>query len=279
VVRREAVATEDGRSISGLVWGEADPELVLLHGGSQNAHTWDTVALGLGRPLLAIDLPGHGHSDDGNDGAVTPSSIARDVVPVVQSLAPTASGVVGMSLGGLSAIALSRIAPKLVERLVLVDITPGVRAAKASQIREFVAGPESFATFEEMLARTIEYNPTRSESSLRRGALHNAVQRRDGTWVWRHQRGRQGSAGVPDVSPLWDDLSASAAPLMLVRGMRPQSVVDDADEAELRRRRPDARIEHIEHAGHSIQGDAPLELAELIVDFVFSESRRGPTTP
>ena len=46
------------------MWGEGDPEIVLLHGGSQNAHTWDTVAMALRpRPLVAIDLPGHGHSD------------------------------------------------------------------------------------------------------------------------------------------------------------------------------------------------------------------------
>jgi pimeloyl-ACP methyl ester carboxylesterase len=52
-----------GRQISALRWGNAAPETVLLHGGGQNAHTWDTVALALARPLLAIDLPGHGHSD------------------------------------------------------------------------------------------------------------------------------------------------------------------------------------------------------------------------
>ena len=50
---------------------------------------------------------------------------------------------------------------------------------------------------------------------------------------------------------------------MLVRGMRPQSVVDDDDEAELRRRQPAARIEHVEEAGHSVQGDTPVELAAL----------------
>jgi pimeloyl-ACP methyl ester carboxylesterase len=49
--------------------------------------------------------------------------------------------------------------------------------------------------------------------------------------------------------------------------MRDQSVVDDADEAELLRRRPDARVEHVEDAGHSVQGDSPVELARLIEDF------------
>ena len=51
--------------------------------------------------------------------------------------------------------------------------------------------------------------------------------------------------------------------------MRPQSVVDDADEAELRRRQPAARVEHIEQAGHSVQGDTPVELAAAIKSFVW----------
>jgi len=56
--------------------------------------------------------------------------------------------------------------------------------------------------------------------------------------------------------------------VMLVRGMLPQSVVDDADEAELVKRQPSARVEHVEGAGHSVQGDKPVELAALIQDFV-----------
>ena len=61
-VRRDAVRLPDGRGLSALVWGDGPAEYVLVHGGAQNAHTWDTVALALGRPLVAVDLPGHGHS-------------------------------------------------------------------------------------------------------------------------------------------------------------------------------------------------------------------------
>src|SRR5215204_6211916 len=63
VVRRAEVKVGPDRRLSALVWGEEPAELVLLHGGAQNAHTWDTVAMALDRPLVAIDLPGHGHSD------------------------------------------------------------------------------------------------------------------------------------------------------------------------------------------------------------------------
>lgn len=315
VVRREAVEVEPGRHLSALVWGDGPPELVFLHGGAQNAHTWDTVALALDRPLVAVDLPGHGHSDGGHGNALDPASNARDVAVVVRTLAPDARAVVGMSLGGVTAIALAALAPELVRSLVLVDITPGVDGHKASAIVAFVNGPESFDSFDDLLARTIAFNPTRSVSSLRRGILHNAVQRDDGSWVWRYARhrallpdgasdaspagpdgprgtnaragrdevqgpdgtssavtptGHVGQPGHPTFGSLWEAVSGLTMPVMLVRGMLPQSVVDDADEAELVRRCPHARVEHVAEAGHSVQGDQPVELARLIADFTGS---------
>jgi pimeloyl-ACP methyl ester carboxylesterase len=277
-VQRVAVEVDPGRAVSSLLWGAASgpPELVLVHGGAQNAHTWDTVALALARPLLAVDLPGHGHSDGGPEGSLSVSSNGRDLARVVTELAPTARGVVGMSLGGMSSIALAAHAPELVRSLVLVDITPGVNAEKAAPITNFVNGPASFDSFDELLARTIEHNPGRSESSLRRGILHNAVQREDGSWVWRYARFRSetGTDGAvaahPEFGDWWEAVSAITVPIMLVRGLA-WSVVDDDDVAELLRRQPGARIEGVEDAGHSIQGDRPLELAALIEDFVFGD--------
>lgn len=271
-VRRVDVEVAPGRKVSSLLWGSESPELVLVHGGAQNAHTWDTVALALGRPLLAVDLPGHGHSDGGPDGLISVASNGADLATVVAALAPEARGVVGMSLGGMSSIALSAAAPELVRALVLVDITPGVNAEKAAPIMAFVDGPESFPNFDEILARTVEHNPGRSESSLRRGILHNAVQREDGSWVWRYARFRTGDTSArPEFGDWWAAISALAVPLMLVRGLA-WSVVDDADVEELLRCQPGARVEGVEGAGHSIQGDRPLELAALLSDFLFPGS-------
>ncbi|HEY1738078.1 MAG TPA: alpha/beta hydrolase, partial [Acidimicrobiia bacterium] len=284
-VRRVEVEVEPGRTLSALVWGEGDPELVFLHGGAQNAHTWDTVALALDRPLVAIDLPGHGHSDGGKAGSLGVRENADDVATAIRALAPDARAVVGMSLGGATTIALAGAHPDVVRSVVLVDVTPGVNQTKAAAIAAFVNGPESFDSFDDLLQRTIEFNPTRTVSSLRRGILHNAVQRDDGSWVWRYMRFRMptgdavaespsadtdsgAAAQHPDFAWLWDVVGNLSVPLMLVRGMTAQSVVDDDDEAEVLRRKPDARVEHVEGAGHSIQGDKPVELAALIADFV-----------
>ena len=121
-------------------------------------------------------------------------NLADDVAEVVALHAPQARVVVGMSLGGLTAMELTVRHPALVRSLVMVDITPGVNAAKTKAITDFVDGPQEFASFDDLLARTIEHNPTRSESSLRRGILHNAHPQPDGSWQWRYDRGSHARA-------------------------------------------------------------------------------------
>lgn len=278
------VAHDSSRSISVLRWGDGDPAIVFVHGGAQNAHTWDTVALALGRPALAIDLPGHGHSDWRSDGAYSPLNLADDVAAVVAELAPAARLVVGMSLGGLTCMELAARHPLLVKSLVMVDITPGVNQQKAKAVIDFVNGPQEFASFEDLLARTIEHNPTRSESSMRRGILHNAKQADDGSWQWRydrssHARSRPEDAdeagGVTDApdsassgtGPMWNDLESITCPITLVRGST-SPVVDDDDVAEARRRQPDIDVRVVDGAGHSIQGDRPVELAEILTELL-----------
>lgn len=288
------------RELSALKWGEGSPELVLFHGGAQNAHTWDTVAMALRRPLLAVDLPGHGRSDWRDDHAYSPPELASDVSSIVAELAPDAKGVVGMSLGGLTALMLADTHPHLVRRLMLVDITPGVNRAKAEPILEFISGPVYFDSFDDILARTIEHNPTRSEASLRRGILNNAKELPDGRWTWRwdptraeeggasskgtaekNEIAETGTATEEDASETsagaehdleffrsaWDAIDRIGVPLVLCKGSE-SGVVGDEDVEELLRRCPAAEVIVVPGAGHSIQGDKPVELAGLIEEFL-----------
>ena len=271
-VQRVSTVLSDGRTISALKWGGGEPRLVLVHGSGQNAHTWDTVALALNVPLIAVDLPGHGHSSWRDDTTYSPQGMAEDLAVVIQQHAANAAAIVGMSLGGLTCLALASAHPNLVPHLVLVDITPGVTSKKAKAVLDFINGPQSFASFDELFARTKEHNPTRSESSLRRGILHNAKQIEDGSWQWRYDRRGQtetaGSAPGHEAprSPMWDMISAWNKPLLMVRGgISP--VVDDEDIAELHKRCAHVEVVVVDGAGHSVQGDRPVELANVLRRF------------
>lgn len=282
VVRRESIALTSGKHLSALVWGTAEPELVLLHGGAQNAHTWDTLALALGRPMVAIDLPGHGHSDWRDEHDYWPPSMADDVAVAIEQLAPNAKAVVGMSLGGLTAICLAAQHPTLVRRLGIVDVTPGTDHKKAEGIVAFITGPEYFDDFAAILGRTIEHNPTRTESALRRGVLHNARELDDGRWSWRYDPARGWKSGAIDAaqsddavseyfSPLWAHVDDVEVPITLYLGSL-SPVVGAEDVEELLRRRPATTVHRVDGSGHSIQGDRPLALAALFEELLVGGS-------
>lgn len=267
-VERIAIQLRDQRTLSALKWGKESPEILFVHGSAQNAHTWDTVILAMGVSAIAIDMPGHGHSSWRKDGNYEPTVLANDVATAIEILAPQAKVIVGMSLGGLTTVALAGMRPDLAKRIVVVDITPGVNSQKSKAITDFVNGPQSFASFEELLARTIEHNPTRSESSLRRGILHNAKQIDDGSWQWRYDRSTHPSAEdsakrIERIAELWSVIENLKCTMTLVRG-GVSPVVDDADVAELRRRKPDVDVLVVDGAGHSVQGDRPVELADAL---------------
>jgi len=276
-VARRSFTVAPGQGVSAIIWRSALPELVLLHGGGQNAHTWDTVAVSLWRPLVAIDLPGHGHSDRRVDRDYGPWRNAAAVAAVLDQLhrrwPDRGLVVVGMSLGGVTAIRLAASRPDLVRKLAIVDVTPQVQDPTRNLSRAdqgavaLVSGPPVYESFEDMVAAAVAASPRRPRSAVQRGVRHNSVQLPDGRWTWRYDLFDR-PAGLADFTPLWDDVAAIRVPMMLVRG-GDSKFVADADMQRLRDLQPGARLETVPDAGHAVQSDQPLTLTRLIEDFAF----------
>ncbi len=279
VVSRQSFTLPSGQNLSYLRWGQGEPELVFLHGGAQNAHTWDTLMLALGRPAVAVDLPGHGHSDRRPDRDYGPWQNAEAVATLMASVTPAARCVIGMSLGGATTIRLAAQHPELCRRAVFVDVTPQVNdstrqltTAERGTV-SLIAGPPVYDTFEEMADAAVALSPFRAASGVRRGVRHNAYRLDDGRWTWRYDLFGPPSGdtegGPPswvDFTPLWEDVSAITVPTLLVRGALSPYVRDD-DAAEMQRRLPTLEVVLVEGAGHAVQSDRPLVLADLIRSF------------
>jgi esterase len=97
--------------------------------------------------------------------------------------------------------------------------------------------------------------------------VHNSRRLADGRWAWRYDTIGRTEDGPPDFSPLWGDVAALQVPALLVRGGE-SAFVADADEHEFLRRLPQARSQTVPGAGHSVQSDRPVELAEIINRFL-----------
>ncbi|MBN9210561.1 MAG: alpha/beta hydrolase [Microbacterium sp. 71-36] len=275
-VERVGLTLPDGRTLSGLRWGEEPPRVTLLHGAGLNAHTWDTTLLHLGVPALAVDLAGHGDSSWRDDAAYVGRVLAPDVAAALEAWTDRPQVLVGHSLGGLTAAAVAASRPELVERVVIIDITPGIDPSGGpAQLRAFFAGPTDWATRDELVDKALAFGLGGARSAAERGVFLNTRVRPDGRVEWKHHFAHLAAAAAaagadtstPDAvravlaSTGWDDIAAVRAPILFVRADRGFVTAADAD--ELVRQAADARVRVVPTA-HNVQEEDPAGLAALL---------------
>jgi pimeloyl-ACP methyl ester carboxylesterase len=272
-VSRGWVNVPAGGHVSGVFWGDRPPELVLLHDSGESARAWDPVALALGRPAVAIDLPGHGRSDWRRDGRYEPAALASSVAEAIRSFAPRARLVAGTGLGGLTALALRRRHARLLPGLALVNTLPGAAPGRAWRR----SGPERYAGRAEALAALAARRPESSRQALRREVLYELLQDPDGSWAWRHHPGNLPAAADPELTsgadPLWGELAQLEVPVALIRSDRADPLAA-ADLAVVRQRVPQVRLITIPGAGLDIAATQPAALAAVLDQFLSTDQVR-----
>ncbi len=293
-IRRLTATLQDGRAVSALHYGDpatgafAPPVVTFLHGAGLNAHTWDTTAIALGLPGLALDLPGHGDSSWREDAAYAGRPLAADIAGPLEEWTDGPQVVVGQSLGGLTAAALAASHPQLVRALVVVDISPGIDPnGGASQIAAFFAGPTDWASRDELVERALQFGLGGTREAATRGVFLNSRVRPDGRVEWKHHfahlaaamaadpaaavAAREGQDAVRGVLAAsgWDDLAAVRAPLTLIHGER--GFLTDEDVADYREHLPHADTVSVA-SGHNVQEELPAELATIVASAVRADS-------
>ncbi|MDR1824834.1 MAG: alpha/beta fold hydrolase [Bifidobacteriaceae bacterium] len=252
---------------SALAWREQPSKVVAIHGAALNAHAWDATLLAWPTPALALDLPGHGESVWRSDGNYSPATLAPEVAEAIGiasalGLATRKVTLVGHSLGGLVALEIARLAPYLVDHVILVDILP-LPPGAASQVRQFLDGPAVFESREEIAERALRFGFGGSLTRLERGIWHNTRDLPDGSVAWKHHLGSLGGKALPErgLEEGWAAIAALAQPVDLIWGTR--GLIGAPALAHFTALRPQARVVPID-AGHNIHEDAPLELAAAL---------------
>ncbi|MDM4761614.1 alpha/beta hydrolase [Galbitalea sp. SE-J8] len=266
---RVAVVTSEG-TVSGIRWGTSTPEVVLLHGGGLNAHTWDATVLALGVPALAIDLPGHGDSGWRDDADYAPTTIAPAVAEAIARLVDAPVVVVGQSLGGLTAGVLAGDRPDLVRSTVIVDAVPfapvDLPTDAPNPVRDFLAGPNVFPSRDAIVDRALSFGFGPDRSSVERGVALNTRVRDDGQVVFKHHLANLDAGASPfatDFSAVWSPLERATGDVLLIAAEN--GFVPPARVEEFLRRVPRSSVVRVS-GGHNVQEERPVELAALLRD-------------
>jgi len=268
---------DGGITLRGDSWGQPEqPAVLLLHGGGQTRHSWSGTALRLaeaGWNATCLDLRGHGESDWAPDGDYQWDAFVRDLRCVLEQFdAPP--GVVGASLGGLSALVAEGESPESVmSTIVLVDIAPRIERAGVERIVEFMTErPDGYASVEEAAEAVAAYNPRRRRSPDASGLRKNLRRGGDGRYRWhwdpRFLEGRRVRSDrvPPNSNRLLDAAAALTIPTLLVRG-RASDVVSEEGAREFLAAAPRAHFVDVSGAGHMVAGDRNDIFSQSVIDF------------
>ena len=266
-----------GLRLHHLDWGSDDkPPMLCLHGSAQNAHMWDFTALAFGDQyhIVAIDQRGHGDSEWAADHNYSREAYLSDIAGIVESLSFATPILMGLSMGGNSSIAYAAANPATVRALIVVDVGPEPSAQGQGAVNAFVTQSDVLDTFEDFVARVIEYSPNRPEWQVRGSLHHSLMQLPDGRWTWKYDSflrdpaRRSTQAGArQDPAARWKLWESVECPTLLVRGERSDML--DADVAKrMIERNPNSRLIEVPGAGHRVPGDNPVAFESAVREFL-----------
>ena len=241
-----------------LEWGRAGaPTVVLLHGGHQQAHSWDLVSLYLAKNyrVLALDQRGHGDSEWARDVDYSGRAMALDAAAFLAAVGGGSPVVVGHSMGGRNGMLLARDHAGAMRALCIVDIGPEISDAGRAQIAGFVAANNEFDNLEHFIENVRKYDPYRPREHIERTVKYNMFERVDGKYISKcdatpRRLGLRPGARPGDNVTL-EDCGRFDLPVLVVRGETSNILAPDAAE-RLRDALPQGELVTVEKAGHGV---------------------------
>lgn len=252
-------------------WGNpGDPAVVCVHGLSQNARSFDTLAARLEAThhVVCLDVAGRGQSGWLDDPAgYTYAQYMADANALIARLGVDRVDWIGTSMGGLIGLMMAAMANSPIRRLVINDIGPFVPKAALERIGAYMTRDNRFAdmaVFEAYLRDVYAPFGPLSDDQWAHMAMHGARQNDDGTISPSYDPAitdafRQGPMSDVDLWPFWD---AIACPALVLRGM--ESDILHADTAAaMTQRGPKASLVEFAGIGHAPALQADDQIAAI----------------
>jgi esterase len=267
-----------------LDWGNAQlPHVVLLHGGSLTAHTWDMAVLQLRDKyhFVALDQRGHGDTEwtpDSQLGEDNNELMLEDTRQFIEHLGYEHLTLVGMSMGGMNTIRYAARHPERLDAVGIVDIAPETMREGQLEMEAFRNETETLNSFDDFLNRAVKFMPHRPVAHLRYSLTHSLKPTAEG-WTWKqdHRRREGGpadqteeqrkAANAARADALWADVKAIKPPTMLFKGENSKILALDAAQATVAAMQ-NARLVVIPRATHNVHSDNPIDFARELDGFL-----------
>lgn len=244
----------DGRKVHYSTYGQGAQSVVLIHGWTCDESVWAANVAELAQHfrVLTVDLPGHGQSEPAPSNSM--ETYADAVSAAMRDAKIKQAVLVGHSMGGAVILAFARRHPEQTTALVGVDAV-FLDAATAEKIKDPATrfeGPGGVAAREKMIRSMFSVATTKEVQDhilkiMLAAPEKVAVGAMQAMWVpafWRDD--------VIDL-PMLEIAAASNTYVTL---------------ESLKRRFPNAELQHVEGTGHFLMMEWPAEFDRILIHWV-----------
>jgi pimeloyl-ACP methyl ester carboxylesterase len=248
------------------------PVVVCLHGLMRNSRDFEDLASHLAARYRVIvpDVRGRGFSArDPNFNNYQIPVYLNDLLGLFAGLGVGRVGIIGTSMGGLMAMVLAAMQPRLVAGIVLNDVGPEVDPAGLERIRGYAGKSPPVRSWPEAVANVRGiYGPAwpglsdeRWERIARVSYRANpqGVPEADADPLIAEPL-RDTSAAAPNLWPLWGAIAK--VPMLAIRGAQ-SDIINAATLARMQREKPDLRVLEVANRGHAPLLDEPECVAAI----------------
>lgn len=248
------------------------PDLVLLHGYTGHARSWDALAARMTDRyrVLALDQRGHGETGWAPPDRYGTDDMVEDLRAFVAALRLRSFALLGLSMGGVVSFRYAGAQPAELSRLVIVDIAPRTESGGMQRIQTGARSNDRFSSREEAFSAARAANSIAPENELRHRVFNNLMRLADGQWTFRYDRALRDPA-VPRVRLPeeigWQSVARIQVPTLIVRGAQ-----SDLLSPEIAQRMQGSiagsQLVEVPNAGHSVPLDNPEGFASAVRAFL-----------
>ncbi|MEO1991853.1 MAG: alpha/beta fold hydrolase [Pirellulales bacterium] len=242
------------------------PPVVILHGLFGSKRNWSSIAKKLGQDyrVVTADLRNHGESPwcDSHDYFV----MADDVACLIEKEIGSAVSLIGHSMGGKVAMVLALAQPKMVEKLVVVDIPP---ARSVSSQMDLIDAMQSVPLMQfKHRTQVSRYLADKiPDSATRSFLMTNLIAQPGGlTWAINLESLSKNFECIQDFPEQNHTIPFQRLSLFLTGG--DSDYVRPEHHHEIRRLFPAAILRSIPEAGHWVHAEAPEPFLNVARQFL-----------
>jgi 2-succinyl-6-hydroxy-2,4-cyclohexadiene-1-carboxylate synthase len=254
--------------------GEGFP-LVMLHGFTGSGASWKPFCSTLGEKstLIMPDLPGHGQTIPKSLGGEKYffMCVVEYIIEIIDKLGYEKFDILGYSMGGRLALALSVLYPNRVRKLVLESASPGLKTSAESEERRISDTKLAAMIIEQGVERFVDYweniplfesqksLPLKTRNKIRNQRLSNDPIKLANA-LWGMSTGMQPS--------FWKALDRIDADVLMIVGAIDEKFCKIAEEMQKLMKK--GQIYKVVQCGHAIHVEHPEKFGTIVSEFLLN---------